>query len=155
LGDFETRIEQNRKILHKICHAYCRDPNSRDDLAQEILIQLWRAYKSFDGRCQFSTWMYRVALNVAISFHRRESSRNRNVVSGDEHLANLAAPSEPEEIRILYAFIDQLDPLNKALVVLYLDGHTHAEISAILGISETNAATKINRLKKELWNSTR
>src|ERR1039458_8436809 len=69
---FQNRVEQHKKILYKVCNAYCRDRDSREDLAQEIMFQLWRSFGKFDGRCQFSTWMYRIALNVAISFYRSE-----------------------------------------------------------------------------------
>src|SRR5271166_2986918 len=83
---FQSLVEDHKKILYKICNSYCRDRHSRDDLAQEILIQLWRSFGKFDGRCRFSTWMYRIALNVAISFYRRESVRTRHVLPADEHL---------------------------------------------------------------------
>lgn len=149
---FQQRIEQHKKILYKVCHAYCRDPDSREDLAQEITLQLWRAFPKFDGRCQYSTWMYRIALNVAISFLRREGTRTHWVVSDEERLLAAIDPTErpSEELRILYEFIAALDPLHKALMLLYLDGSTYPEIAAIVGISETNVATKISRLKRTM-----
>jgi RNA polymerase sigma factor (sigma-70 family) len=93
--------------------------------------------------------MYRVALNVAISFYRRESTRTRHVISDEQHLMDAAdeTQSRPDEIRLLYELIEGLDPLNKALALLYLDGNNYEEIASVLGISETNVATKINRLK--------
>src|SRR5271155_1987706 len=72
---FQSLVDEHRKILYKICNSYCRNRDDREDLAQEIVVQLWRSFKTYDGRCQFSTWMYRVALNVAISFYRREGVR--------------------------------------------------------------------------------
>ena len=94
--------------------------------------------------------MYRIALNVAISFYRRESTRARHVISDDERLLNAIdeTPSPGEELQLLYQFIAGLDPLNKALVLLYLDGNSYQEIADVLGISETNVATKISRLMK-------
>jgi RNA polymerase sigma factor (sigma-70 family) len=150
--EFQKLIEEHKKILYKVCNSYCRNRDARDDLAQEIIVQLWRSFERFDKRYRFSTWMYRIALNVAISFYRSESARTRLVISDEEQLVQAvdAPESEPEEIAMLYRFIDGLDPLNKALALLYLDGNTYTEIASVLGISETNAATKINRLKNKM-----
>jgi len=149
---FQSLVEDHKKILYKICNSYCRNPGDRDDLAQEIVVQLWRSFSAFDGRARFSTWMYRIALNVAISFYRRESVRSRHVVSGDERLLEAAdeSQSQSEEVQVLYQWIERLDPLNRALALLYLDGNNYQEIAEVLGISETNAATKISRLKQTL-----
>jgi RNA polymerase sigma-70 factor (ECF subfamily) len=149
---FQTVVDQHKKILYKVCSSYCRNPDARDDLAQEIIIELWRSFHKFDERYRFSTWMYRIALNVAISFYRRENTRTRYVISDEEHLLEAIdeTKNQPEEIRLLYEFIDGLDPLNKALVLLYLDGNNYQEIAGVLGISETNVATKISRLKSKM-----
>ena len=146
---FQALIDEHKKILYKVCNSYCRNREDREDLAQEIVIQLWRSFGTFDERCRFSTWMYRVALNVAISFYRRESTRTRHVISDEQHLMDAAdeTQSRPDEIRLLYELIEGLDPLNKALALLYLDGNNYEEIASVLGISETNVSTKINRLK--------
>ena len=150
--EFQALIEEHKKILYKICNSYCRDRHARDDLAQEILIQLWRSFDKFDERYRFATWMYRIALNVAISFYRRESTRTRYVILDEKHVLEAIDETEcpPEEIRLLYQFIEGLDPLNKALVLLYLDANSYREIASVLGISETNVATKINRLKNKM-----
>lgn len=149
---FQTVVDQHKKILYKVCNSYCRNRDDRDDLAQEIIIQLWRSFGKFDERYRFSTWMYRIALNVAISFYRRENTRTRYVTSDEQHLLEAIdeTQDQPEEIRFLYEFIDGLDPLNKALVLLYLDGNNYQEIAEVLGISETNVATKIGRLKSKM-----
>ena len=149
---FENLVQQHRKIIYKICNSYCRDRDSRDDLGQEITIQLWRSFPKFDGRCRFSTWMYRIALNVAISFCRSENARSRHLVSDENRLFETAdeTESQPEEIRLLYRFIEGLDPLNKALILLYLDENSYQEIAEVLGITETNVATKLNRLKHRM-----
>jgi RNA polymerase sigma factor (sigma-70 family) len=96
--------------------------------------------------------MYRIALNVAISFYRRERTRTRHVISDEEHVLEAAneTESQSEEMRVLYQFIEGLDPLNKALVLLYLDGNNYQEIAEVVGISETNVATKISRLKSKM-----
>ena len=159
--EFQDQVERHKKILYKVCTAYCKDRDGREDLAQEILFQLWRSFGKFDGRCQFSTWMYRIALNVAISFYRSEATRGRVMVADEERVLAAVDPggAEPEEIQLLYAFIGGLDPLHKALMLLYLDGFSYGEMAAALGISETNVATKISRMKQklkgELWSLTR
>ncbi len=149
---FQALVEEHKKILYKVRNLYCRNRDDRDDLAQEIVVQLWRSFGAFDGRCQFSTWMYRIALNVAISFYRRETTRTRHVISDDERLLNAIdeTAGQSDDLQLLYGFIAGLDPLNKALILLYLDGNNYLEIADVLGISETNVATKISRLKKTM-----
>jgi len=149
---FQTLVDEHKKILYKVCYSYCRNRDDREDLAQEIIVQLWRSFASFDGRCRFSTWMYRIALNVAISFYRRESTRTRHVLSDDEKVLNAIDETENRsaEVQALYEFIDGLEPLNKALILLYLDGNSYSEIADVVGITETNVATKISRLKQTM-----
>lgn len=149
---FQTLVDEHKKILYKVCYSYCRNRDDREDLAQEIIVQLWRSFASFDGRCRFSTWMYRIALNVAISFYRRESTRTRHVLSDDEKVLNAIDETENRsaEMQALYEFIDGLEPLNKALILLYLDGNSYSEIADVVGITETNVATKISRLKQTM-----
>ena len=149
---FQTLVDEHKKIVYKICNSYCRNRDDREDLAQEIVAQLWQSFGSFDERRRFSTWMYRIALNVAISFYRRESTRTRHVISSDENLLEAVDETvdQSEDVQLLYQFIERLDPLDKALILLYLDGNSYQEIAGVLGISETNVATKINRLKVQL-----
>ncbi len=94
---FQNLLEEHKKILYKICNLYCKNRDDREDLAQEIAIQLWRSFPSFDERCRFSTWMYRIALNVAISFYRREDTRTRYIFSDNERLLHAVdeTASEP------------------------------------------------------------
>jgi RNA polymerase sigma-70 factor (ECF subfamily) len=150
--NFQLLVDEHKKILYKVCNSYCRNHDDREDLAQEIIVHLWRSFGSFDARCLFSTWMYRIALNVAISFYRRENTRARYVLSDQERLLNASdeTANQSAEMQSLYQFIERLDPLNKALVLLYLDGNSYQEIADVLGISETNAATKISRLKQTM-----
>ncbi|HLX43695.1 MAG TPA: sigma-70 family RNA polymerase sigma factor, partial [Bryobacteraceae bacterium] len=149
---FQMLIEEHKRILFKVCNSYCRNRDDREDLAQEIIVQLWQSFASFDPSYRFSTWMYRIALNVAISFYRRESTRARYVLSSEERVWSAAdeAAASTEDVRVLYQFIERLDPLHKALVLLYLDGHSYQEIAEVLGITATNVATKIGRLKQKL-----
>ncbi len=141
-----------------MARVYGRTGADRDDLVQETTVQLWRSYPRYDARLKFSTWMYRIALNVAISFQRRESTRSQHLApAGDEVLQVIGeGDAEPdEEVALLYRAIGRLDDLNKALAMLYLDGHSHAEISEVLGITATNVATRIGRLKDKLRDSLR
>ena len=152
---FLQLVMQHRKIIYKICHAYCRDGEDRKDLEQEIIVQLWRSADKYDERYRLTTWIYRVALNAAISFWRREKSRRERVSPLDreiiERVEDLGRPQdEADDIAALHRFINRLDELNRALMLLYLDDRPQQEIADILGISRTNVATKIGRIKQQL-----
>jgi RNA polymerase sigma factor (sigma-70 family) len=149
---FLALVEEHEKILYKVAHSYCRNPEDRRDLVQEIIAQLWRSFGRFDDRYKFSTWMYRIAMNVAISFYRSQSRRGTEVpVEGLEIVAVEGGEEGlSEDLRLLHGFIDQLDELNRALIILYLDGNSYDTIAEILGISTTNVATKISRIKEKL-----
>lgn len=153
---FEVLLTEHRKIIFKVASIYARSAEDRNDLAQEIQVQLWRSFGRYDAeRAKFSTWMYRIALNVAISQLRRNHhlSAERMESLDDHHAETIAADDSrlgDEHLLMLYAFIEQLDALDKALILLYLDAHSHAEIADILGISATNVSTKIGRIKQKL-----
>lgn len=153
--DFHALLERHRRIVLKVASTYAREPADRADLAQDIITQCWRAFASYDATRSFSTWMYRIALNVAISFARGNDHRQRHAVAFDDTLHDVAAGADAEtdeRLRMLYRCIDTLDPLNRALLILYLDERSQREIAEILGITETNVATKIGRLKERLRN---
>jgi RNA polymerase sigma-70 factor (ECF subfamily) len=143
-------LERHRGIVVKVAATYCRNAADREDVSQEIVAQLWRAFPKFEPTRSFSTWMYRIALNVAISFVRTNSVRVRHTVALDDthDVEDSSAGEDDERSRLLYAFIDRLDALNRALLLLYLDDHSYRDTAAILGITETNVATKISRLKQ-------
>ncbi len=150
---FEALLETHRRIVFKVARIYCRSPQDRDDLVQEILGQLWRSFASYDSARSFSTWMYRVAINVAISFGR--GLPRRSMVSLEEAAIDPVDPGDDSaegalERGEMYRLIDQLPPLNRALLLLYIEDRSYAEIAEILGITQTNVATKISRLKQEL-----
>jgi RNA polymerase sigma factor (sigma-70 family) len=154
---FEHLLREHRGIVYKVAGIYSRSAADRDDLMQEIGAQLWRSFGSYDGaRAKFSTWMYRIALNVAISQARRERWSDADRFEPlDSHLLDTVGGGEPiqepdERLRVLYEFIGRLDPLNRALILLYLEDRSYTEIAEILGISETNVATKISRIKQTL-----
>lgn len=151
---FMELLQAHRGIVYKVARSYTRSGADRDDLAQEICMQLWRAFPRYDAERTFSTWMYRVALNVAISAARRayRAEPGRFEPLDEVHLETLAAEADGGEGRIeaLYAVIGQLEPLERALILLYLEDKSYADMAEVLGISETNVATKINRIKQTL-----
>ena len=153
---FGALLEQHRKIVFKVANSYARLAEDRADLAQEISAQLWRAFSGYDESRSFSTWMYRIALNVAISHLRHAERRDPHTLPFDEtahEAAVITGIAEPDErVRALEAFMRQLDPLNRALLLLVLEERSYREIAEILGLSETNVATRISRLKQRIRN---
>jgi RNA polymerase sigma-70 factor (ECF subfamily) len=151
---FGELLERHRAIVFKVAGSYVRSPEDRADLAQEIAVQLWRAWPSYDPARSFTTWMYRIALNVAIGFARGDGLRRRHAVPLDEELHDLADNGPDHEtgqqLRLLQTFIARQVPLDRALLLLYLDERPQREIAEILGISETNVSTKIGRLKQRI-----
>ena len=154
---FQALLETHRKIVFKVANTYAWLPDDRADLAQDIAAQLWRAFPKYDPARTFSTWMYRIALNVAISWLRSHQHRDRHTESFEEAHADVIGQvgthhETDERVRALERFIAGLEPLNRALVLLYLEERSYREIADILGISETNVATKISRLKQRIRN---
>lgn len=149
---FSKLLEEHKGIIYTIANSYCRNAEDRKDLIQEIVIQIWKSYDRYDERFKLSTWIYRIALNVAISAYRREKRRTERISPLDEIIIEPATETEQPDPRVatLYQIIDQLDEMNRALMILYLSDNSYREIAAILGITETNVATKINRLKLRL-----
>ncbi|MDB5249686.1 MAG: polymerase ECF-type sigma factor [Segetibacter sp.] len=147
-------LQEKKKIIYKICNSYCRSVEDRKDLAQEIIIQLWKSLHKYNEQYQLSTWVYAIALNVAMAFHRSKK-RKREVFAGLEIVVAIMDDTteereQEENLQLLYKFINELEELNKALMILYLDNNSYKEISLVLGITETNVATKINRIKQKL-----
>jgi RNA polymerase sigma factor (sigma-70 family) len=152
---FLELLEQHKKILFKVANLYCRNRADFADVVQEIVLQAWRSFGRYDDSRLFSTWLYRIALNVAISFYRAETRRLRSIVPADEPIVEIAVPpSEAAELEaqltLLHSFIGQFGELDKALVLLYMDGNSNDAIGEILGISVTNVSTRINRIKQKL-----
>jgi len=147
-------IKENQNLIYKICYSYCSDSENRKDLQQEILIQLWNSFSKFDGRAKLSTWIYRIALNTAITFYRNDYKHKDKKVTIDASIISLSdfedVPELDENIAMLYQFIENLNEMDKALILLYLDDNKYKDIAEILGISETNVATKISRINKVL-----
>lgn len=152
---FQALLGRHEKIVFKVAALYCRSAEDRRDLAQEIGAQAWRSFASYDASRSFSTWLYRIALNVAISFARSAGHRERHAAPLDDDALAIAdgessALESDQRVAALRAFIDRLDPLHRALMFLYLEERSHREIAEALGITETNVATKIHRLKQRI-----
>jgi RNA polymerase sigma factor (sigma-70 family) len=152
---FLALVEEHKRILYKVANAYCRNREDRPDLIQDIVLQLWKSFGRFDDRARFSTWMYRIAMNVAISTYRSERRRIHDPVPIDELGLDLAAADRAmedasDDIRLLHQLIQRLDEMSRALIVLFLDGYDHEEIAEIVGISTSNAATRLHRIKQKL-----
>ncbi len=155
---FLDRLEEAKRVLYKVARSWGRDPHDRADLLQEMVVQLWRSFERYDERMPFSTWAYRIALNVAISFRRRETRRQRDLVPLEQFGldvadADRALADASSDVRRLLDRIATLDELSRALVLLHLEGHRHAEIGEVLGISEGNVATRLGRIKERLRRS--
>ena len=151
---FGELLERHRGIVFKVSGSYARHPEDRAELMQEIAAQLWRAWPDYDPARSFSTWMYRIAINTAISHVRSNQAQYRSVPL-DDHAATLAddAPSIPEvvdRVRLLRAFMDVLDPLQRALLLLYLEERSTREIAQVLGLAESTVTTRVGRLKQRL-----
>jgi len=150
---FVTDLEQHQNIIHKVCRLYTNNQDAHNDLFQEITIQLWRAYPKFRGDAKFSTWMYRVALNTAITLYRK-SKRSVQTQDFDSVLYKIEATeyddSEEEQLRQMYKAIRQLSDIEKALIFLYLEDKNYKEIAETMGITEVNARVKMNRVKTKL-----
>jgi RNA polymerase sigma factor (sigma-70 family) len=150
--EFAALLETHRRLIFKVAHTYAGRADV-DDLAQEIAAQLWRAFPGYDRARRFSTWMYRIALNVAISWLRAEASHRQRSVPYDAeaHEPSVSDGFDADDgSRILRGFIDSQGPLDRAVLLLYLEERPLAEISEILGITVTNLTTKISRLKERL-----
>ncbi|MDY8137378.1 RNA polymerase sigma factor [Aquimarina sp. 2201CG5-10] len=150
---FVTNLEQNQNIVHKVCRIYTSDPDSHNDLFQEITIQLWKAYPKFRGDAKFSTWMYRVALNTAITLYRKSK---RSIKTSDIDTMNFKMKAEEyddeveQQLKLMYKAVKQLNDIEKALVFLYLEDKSYREIAETMGVTEVNARVKMNRVKTKL-----
>lgn len=148
---FIARIGDHLGIVHKVCSVYAWTQADRDDLYQEIVLQLWRSYRSFEGRSKFSTWMYRVALNTAMTRVRR---RELLEFRPDEELNRFPAPAPDDERREQFEQLERairtLKPPERALVLMWLDDLSYREIGETLGLTEKNVSVKLTRIRKRL-----
>jgi RNA polymerase sigma-70 factor (ECF subfamily) len=146
-------ITENKGLIYKVAHLYCRNEEDRKDLCQEIIFQLWRSFQRYDEQYKLSTWMYKIALNVAISFYRK-GQRHARAQPLTADLLQLVPDKEPDgteqQIQLLRQYINTLHELDRALMILYLEEKSHKEMADILGLTTTNVATRIGRVKEKL-----
>ena len=148
---FIQQINQNLGIAHKICRVYFSDADDREDVLQEMMYQLYKSYRSFDGRSKFSTWMYSVCLNTALTYRRKGiKQKYEPLTASHDQLANPPVSNKDEEINLLFAAIATLSPLNKAIILLYLEDMSYEEIAEITGLSKSNVGVRLVRIKRDL-----
>lgn len=156
--DFLLLVQEHQGIIRKVCHLYGRNDADRDDLYQEIVIQLWKAFGSFRGEAKISTWMYRIALNTAISNLRKQS--RKVALSFPEFIPREEAETNEEKLKEeklqqMYAAISRLSEVEKAIVMLYLEDKSYDEMEEILGIGNGALRVKMNRIKEKLRSLTK
>lgn len=152
-NEFIKLVNESQGIIHKVCRLYCDDATHREDLFQEIVLQLWKSYPSFKGESKFSTWMYRVALNVAIQDFRKEKKRKFLFLESFEFKEPSTPPKneyKDERIEALYKAISNLDKIERAIIMLYLDEIPNDEIAEIVGISQNYVRVKMTRIRTKL-----
>jgi RNA polymerase sigma-70 factor (ECF subfamily) len=149
---FTQAIKKNEALIYKVTLLYTNSLQDREDLYQEIVLQLWKSFDSFNEYSKLSTWMYRVALNTAI-YHLKKSKRKVGTTSIEpivERIADYKDNSEEERIKLLHDHVQKLNLLEKGIILLYLEGKNHEEIAEIIGITTSNVGTMISRIKKKL-----
>lgn len=155
---FLNVLEKHIGIIIKISGVYAYNQEDRKDLTQDIVLELWKSFERFDGSCKISTWIYRVSLNISMNYKRKRSNVSRFTsledFKGHEIASWITDYDTFSQLDVLYNSIEQLSEINKAIVLLYLDGKSHEEISEITGISKTNVGTRMSRIKEELKKTT-
>ncbi|MEQ9410132.1 MAG: RNA polymerase sigma factor [Fuerstiella sp.] len=142
-------LQRHKGLLLRVTRSFAATSHDRDDLLQEVVLQVWRSIPRYTSKVAESTWIYRVALYTAVSWTRKESKHNdvRNEFTG-EPVAD--APAADPRVDWLYEKIAELDPIDRSLALLMLDGLSYREISDTLGLSENNVGVRLNRIRKQL-----
>lgn len=150
--EFSQLVKDNQGLIIKVSRLYTNSPEDEQDLFQEIVLQLWRSYDTFRGQSKISTWMYRVALNTAITLFRKKTKSPKTDELMDYHHRDYVEDDDEkqQQISLLYKVVKMLPKMERAIVMMYLDDLPYREIAETLGISEVNARVKMNRLKKTL-----
>jgi len=154
--DFLDIFEKNIGIIIKISRGFTTIAQDREDLINDIALELWKSFKSFNGNSKISTWIYRVALNTSMNYKREKKNDSLFFSLNDfkkyDTFPWLIEQDNSSDIEVLYQCINELNEINKAIILLYLDGNSHDEISEITGISKTNVGTRISRIKEQIKN---
>ena len=152
--EFVSLVQEHQNLIHKICRLYTNSDAEHKDLFQEITIQLWKAYPKFRGDSKFSTWMYRVGINTAISLYRKSKLRIQSYSFDDVSYkipqTETYDDTQDQQLKSIYAALKQFNDIDKAVIFLYLEDKSYKEISEMIGITEVNARVKMNRIKKKL-----
>lgn len=149
---FLALIEQHKGILYKVAKMYMDDVEDQNDLMQEIVLQLWKAFERFEGKSQFSTWMYRVSLNTALTYFKKEKKKSDRYtfLENIDQVDEVDASEKETQLELFYKAVQELNKVEKALIFLFLEGQSHKEIGSNLGITEGNARVKLNRTKEKI-----
>ena len=150
-----SALESHQRLIHKVCWAYAGSPEEREDLFQEIAVRLLSAAEKYDPTRRLSTWIYRIALNVAIDSHRKRRQRTKEQLGmdGDLEPASGRDPVVTEQLRELRELLERQSEVDRAILLLHLEGNSHREIGEVLGFSESNIGTRLSRLKATLRQS--
>ena len=146
---FVSLIEQNKALIYKFCYMYASETDTPQDLFQEVVLNMWKGYPSFRGDSSIQTWMYRIALNTCVTFLRKSGARPKTT-SLSEDLIVYDDATDTLQIKELYALINRLNEIEKAIVLLYLEERSYDEIAQIVGITRNNVGVRINRIKEKL-----
>ena len=150
---FLKLVNRHKGIVYKASRIYADSVEDREDLQQEILIQLWKSYQNFKGNSEFSTWMYRVAINTAITYLKKEKQRSGSHTEVLHHFEVQQEdynPAKDRQLEIFYSAVQELNPLEKAVIFYFMEGMSHKEIGNNLGLSEGNARVKLSRTKEKI-----
>lgn len=147
--EFSQLVRQNKSTIYTVCYMFSKDQDEVADLFQEVLIKLWGGIASFESKSDVKTWIYRVALNTCISIDRKKKRRDRAQLSMDVNFFT-ARDSSSEQVNILHRRISQLQPLDRAIVLLWLEDISYEEIGAIIGISAKNVSVRLFRIRQQL-----
>jgi RNA polymerase sigma factor (sigma-70 family) len=149
--DFIDILNNHRGLIYKVCGLYCDDPEDRKDLFQEIVLQIWKLLGSFRHESALSTWMYRIALNTAITHFRKEKKSVSRISLTEIDIPALHDDDETEDqLKLLFKAIEHLDKIDKSIILLYLEEKSYEEISEITGLSRSNVGVRLNRIKTKL-----
>ena len=148
--EFVSMIQANERVIYKVCYLYTTPRNTLNDLYQEVVLNLWKAYPKFRQECKVSTWIYRIALNTCISFIRKDKNMPEIVTLTLENDRTEEADDTGLMLKRMYGMINKLGPLEKSIILLYLEDKSYEEISEITGLTLTNVATKLSRIKDKL-----
>ncbi len=151
--EFSQLVRKNKSTIYTVCYMFSKDQDEVADLFQEVLIKLWSGIKTFENKSDIKTWIYRVALNTCISIDRKKKKKNKAELSMDINLFT-DKDNDTEQVNILHRRISRLQPLDRAIVLLWLESIPYDEIGSIIGISAKNVSVRLVRIRQQLRNMT-